>query len=243
MLNKLAFVTGGSSGIGRAIAEQLLRAGYDVRICGRSLERLAETEKSLSRFGRIKSFSLDLSNREQIDHLMATWTEPVQVLINNAGICGVETLEQGSDLWEKIINTNLNGLYYFTRGIIQFIKSGGSIINISSQLGTEGRAGFGAYCASKHAVIGLTQCWAKELGTKQITVNAICPGWVKTEMAMADVKKMAVEKIISEEEMYSELTGSLDLKRFVEPEEVGRLAAFLASENARGITGQSYLIK
>ena len=243
MPNKIALVTGGSSGIGRAIAEQLLLAGFDVRIFGRNVKRLAETVENISRFGTIKSFVLDLSDRERIDCLLATWTEPVRLLVNNAGICGIETLEHGADVWEKIINTNLNGLYYFTCGMLRFIESGGSIINISSQLGAEGRAGFGAYCASKHAVLGLTKCWAKELGAKQITVNAICPGWVKTEMAMSDVKKMANEKGITPDEFYAELSNNLDIKRFVEPEEIGHLAVFLASEKARAISGQSYFIK
>ncbi len=243
MSNKTAVVTGGSSGIGFAIAQQLLSAGFQVHICGRNQERLTAAVRSLARFGEVKGFTLDLADRVQIGQWAMKWEQPIHVLVNNAGVCGIETLEQGQALWENIINTNLNGLYFLTGALLKFIQSGGSIINISSQLGTEGRAGFGAYCASKHAVLGLTKCWAKELGTKQITVNAICPGWVKTEMAMADVKKIAMEKGISVDQMYSDLASGLDLKRFVEPEEIGHLTAFLASEKARAITGQSYFIK
>lgn len=240
---KTAIVTGGSSGIGKAIAIELLKSGLAVHICGRKIKSLEDTCLELAQFGEIQYFQLDISNTEEINRFISTWKNNLNVLINNAGICGIERLEDNLNLWENIINTNLNGLYYLTKGLVKYIQPGGSIINISSQLGIEGRAGFGAYCASKHAVLGLTKCWASELGEKKITVNAICPGWVKTEMAMADVEKMAKEEKITTDQMFDRIAQNIDLKRFIEPAEIAYLVAFLASDKARAITGQGYFMK
>lgn len=241
--NLRAIVTGGSSGIGKAIALEMLKVGYRVHICGRKLKALEATCAELSCFGEINYFQFDLSNVERINELVNSWNYDLDVLVNNAGICGIERLEEDLNLWRSIIDTNLNGLYFLTKGLVKFIQPGGSIINISSQLGTEGRAGFGAYSASKHALLGLTKCWASELGKKKITVNAICPGWVKTEMAMLDVQKMAQQNNLTTDQMLDQIVQKLDLERFVEPSEIAVLAVFLASVKARAITGQSYFIK
>lgn len=240
---KTAIVTGSSRGIGKAIAIELLNQGYHVYICSRTLKDLKDTCSNISHFGKAEYFQLDIADKSQLNKFLGEWKTPLNVLVNNAGICGIEKLEEDIGLWDDILNLNLNGVYFLTKGLLKWISGGGSIVNISSQLGMEGRSGFGAYCATKHAILGLTKCWAKELGEKGITVNAICPGWVKTEMAMADVKEMAQNRSISEEEMYREITKDLDLKRFIEPEEIAYLVAFLVSEQGRGITGQSYLIR
>ncbi len=240
---KIALVTGGSRGIGKAIACELLQNQFEVFICGRKINDLKSSVDNLSSLGKINYYQLDISRDEHVRKFVKEWDTPLNVLINNAGICGSERLEDEFGIWGNILATNLNGLYYLTKGLLKWIHNDGSVVNISSQLGTEGRAGFGAYCASKHALLGLTKCWAKELGHTGITVNAVCPGWVKTEMAMSDVKKMAQQRNISEEQMYVEITDELDLKRFIEPMEVAQLVAFLVSAKARGITGQVYHIK
>ena len=241
---RVALVTGGSKGIGKAIAIELLKSDFSVYICSRTLEGLKKTCSELSCFGKIDSFQLDISDTEEIRKFTKEWNITLDVLVNNAGICRTEELMQkGSDVWEDTLKTNLDGLYYLTKGLIKWIPEEGNIINISSQLGVDGRAGFGAYCASKHALLGLTKCWAQELGCKKIRVNAVCPGWVKTAMAMADVKKMADKKNISEEKMYKVITKDLGLKRFIEPSEVANLVAFLISDKAKVISGQSYFIK
>ena len=239
---RTALVTGGSRGIGKAITLELLNAGLKVYICGRTLKDLKNTSIELSQYGEIDYLQLDIGNRALVERFVGEWEEPLNVLINNAGICGIEKLEDDFGLWDNILNTNLNGVYYLTKGLLKWIKNGGSIINISSQLGMEGRAGFGAYCASKHALLGLTKCWARELGAKDITVNAICPGWVNTEMAMEDVRKMARERNVTQEEMCSEITRGLDLGRLIEPHEIAYLTAFLVSNKGRCVTGQCYLI-
>jgi len=243
MSNKIAIVTGGTKGIGKAISLELVKNNYHVYICARDNKGLENTEIEISKYGKVTIFELDISSRNSINYFVSKIKNKINVLINNAGISGIEKLGDDYGIWEKIINTNLNGIYYLTKALLDRIQKGGSIINISSQLGVEGRPGFGAYCASKHAVLGLTKCWAKELGSKNIRVNAISPGWVKTEMAMNDVKKLATKKGISTKEMYKEITKDLDLKRFIEPNEIANLASFLVSSEAEGITGQNYLIR
>ncbi|MBT6230487.1 MAG: SDR family oxidoreductase [Candidatus Scalindua sp.] len=242
-LVKTAMVSGGSRGIGKAIAVELLKSGFEVFICARSVNDLEGTRSEISRFGKVQCFQLDISDNDKVSAFVGDWKNTLNVLVNNAGICRTERLDENENVWEEVLNTNLNGAYYLTKGLVRWIPIGGSIINISSQLGVEGREGFGAYCATKHALLGLTRCWAKELGKKKITVNAVCPGWVKTEMALSDVKKMAGQNSLSEDDMYKSITNDLDLKRFVEPEEVASLVGFLASDKARGITGQNYFIK
>jgi NAD(P)-dependent dehydrogenase (short-subunit alcohol dehydrogenase family) len=240
---KTAIVSGGSSGIGKAIAVELLKSGFEVFVCARSVKDLEETCSEISHFGKVHCFQLDIADNEKVNAFIGDWKTTLNVLINNAGICRMERLDESKNIWEEVLNTNLNGAYYLTRGLVKWIPPGGAIINISSQLGVEGREGFGAYSATKHAIIGLAKCWAKELGERGITVNAVCPGWVKTEMALSDVKKMADQNSISEDDMYKNITKDLDLKRFVEPEEVASLVGFLVSDKARGITGQNFFIK
>ncbi len=222
MNNKTIIVTGGSRGIGKAIVGVLLKEGYDVYSCDRKV--------------------FNLSDRKAIENFCNTWNKPLYGLVNNAGICKTEKLSENFNVWDDVIDTNLNGAYFLTKGLIKHFIDNGRIVNISSQLGKEGRAGYGAYCASKFGIIGLTKCWAKELGGRGITVNAICPGWVKTEMAMKDLKRMAEEKGVSSDELYEEICKPLELKRFTEPEEVADLAAFLLSSKADGITGRAWLL-
>ena len=242
-MTKTAFITGGTKGIGKAILVKLVENRYKVWTCARNTKDIPGDLKDLVSNGKVELFELDLSVREEVNKFTDKWSEQIDVVINNAGVCGIETLLEGSTIWQKIIDTNLNGPFYLSQGLIRFVsKNDGCIINISSQLGLEGRIGFGAYCAAKHAILGLTKCWASELGP-EIRVNAISPGWVKTDMAMADLDKLAEEKNINKDSLYNEICDDLDLKRFIEPDEIAHLVSFLISEHAKGITGQNYLIK
>lgn len=220
--NKTIIVTGGSRGIGKAITEELLKQGYNVHSCD--------------------SKTFDLSDRQAVEDFCNSWKRDLYGLVNNAGICKTERLLENFNIWDEVMDTNLSGAYFLTKGLVKKIVNNGRIINISSQLGKEGRAGYSAYCASKFGLIGLTKCWAKELGEKGITVNAVCPGWVKTEMAMKDFERMASEKNVSSEEFYKEICRPLELKRFTEPKEVAQLVSFLLSPKASGITGRAWLL-
>ena len=239
---KNVMVTGGSRGIGKAIAKQLLKDGYDVHICARNENDLQAVVEELSEFGNINYFILDLSDRRVINNFVNNWNKDLYALVNNAGICKTERLDEKTDVWDEVLNTNLHGVYLLTKGLLKNMSDNGRIVNIASQLGKEGRSGYSAYCASKFAINGLTKCWAKELGERGITVNSICPGWVRTEMSEKDSRRIAEEKGISFEEFYKEICAPLELKRFTEPEEVANLAAFLISEKGSGITGRDMLL-
>jgi len=186
--------------------------------------------------------SFDLYDKNQISEFINSWKKDLYGIVNNAGICKTEKLLDNSDVWNEVINTNLNGMYWLTKGLAPYLVDNGRIVNISSQLGKEGRAGYGAYCASKFGIIGLTKCWAKELGNRGITVNAVCPGWVSTEMSTNDMIRLAREAGVEKEEYYRRICEPLELKRFTTPEEVANLVAFLISNNASGITGRAMLL-
>lgn len=240
--SKKIIVTGGAKGIGKAITEKLLKEGFSVHIFGRDEKSMKDFISNLPKGSDVSYSVIDISNRDAVLELCNSWEDELYGIINNAGICKTERLAEELDVWDDVLNTNLNGLYFLTKGLLRNLTDGGRIINISSQLGTEGRAGYSAYCASKFGVIGLTKCWAKELGERAITVNAICPGWVKTDMAIKDLERIAKEKGISKEDFYKEICNPLELKRFTEPHEVASLVSFLVSLEAGGVTGRDWLL-
>jgi NAD(P)-dependent dehydrogenase (short-subunit alcohol dehydrogenase family) len=167
----------------------------------------------------------------------------VDVLVNNAGVGGGEPVA-GSDVerWRRTIDTNVVGTYLVTRAVLPMMGSGGRIINQSSVLGRFGVPGYTAYCASKHAVIGFTRALALELAPKQITVNAICPGWVDTEMAEQGMRAGAAATGQTFEQFRASALGAVPIKRIIQPEEVASLVTFLALPAASAITGQTYNI-
>lgn len=192
----------------------------------------------------IRIIALDLSDMEAIDAFVRDWSAELWGLVNNAGICMTLPLEsQESDPFEQVLAVNMRAPYYLTKGLLGHLSSPGRIVNIASQLGVEGRAGYSAYCASKFAIIGMTKCWAKELGTRGITVNAVCPGWVDTEMSRIDMARMARELDQTVEDHYAAICAPLELKRFNSTSEVASLVTFLLSEEASGITGRDWLMQ
>jgi NAD(P)-dependent dehydrogenase (short-subunit alcohol dehydrogenase family) len=170
-------------------------------------------------------------------------TAHLDVLVNNAGVGGGEPVA-GSDIarWRRVIDTNVTGMYLVTREAVGLMRDGGRIVNISSVLGRFGVPGYTAYCASKHGVIGFTRALALELAPRQITVNALCPGWVNTEMAADGMRMGAAATGQTFEQFRDSALGAVPLKRIIEPEEVAELVRFLASPGAAAITGQTYNI-
>ncbi|MFY9550843.1 MAG: SDR family NAD(P)-dependent oxidoreductase, partial [Thermoanaerobaculia bacterium] len=159
----------------------------------------------------------------------------IDILVNNAGLGGATPLDDRDDArWDAILATNLTGMFRVTREAAPRIPDGGRVINMSSVLGRFGVAGYAAYAASKHGVIGLTRALALELAPRRITVNAICPGWVETEMARAGFRRMGTE-----EQGREAAARMAPLGRVLEPEEIAGLVTYLASEDARSITGQA----
>lgn len=241
---KLVIVTGASRGIGFFITQELLKKGFNIHMIADQEKRLKEAQVKLKQHGNVAYSVLNLSTREQIKDFCDQWKQEVFGLVNNAGRWAEERIDEpDKNIWDPIMKLNVEGLYFLTKGLQRWIVNNGRIINIASQLGTSGRAGMGAYAASKHAVIGLTRCWALELGTRAITVNAVCPGWVNTESNQVEIKEWAEKEGLSLEEKIKEIANPLTLHRFISPEEVASLVGFLIGSTGSGITGQVYEIK
>jgi NAD(P)-dependent dehydrogenase (short-subunit alcohol dehydrogenase family) len=245
VVGKHVLVTGATRGIGIGIARKLLDSGYSLTLMGSTDASFQnDSSKPLVDDERVTLVSVDLSNLDAINEFVASWDAPLWGIVNNAGICKtLPLLSNEDDPYEEVVTVNMRAPYYLTKGLVKHLTNPGRIVNIASQLGLEGRADYSAYCASKFALIGMTKCWAKELGSKGVTVNAVCPGWVDTEMSQIDMSRMAKEHGVSVEKYYEEICSPLELKRFNSTEEVAELVAFLLSSEASGITGRDWLMQ
>ncbi|MFB9843690.1 3-oxoacyl-ACP reductase FabG [Mucilaginibacter ginsenosidivorans] len=228
---KCALVTGGSRGIGRAICLQLAAKGYYVLINYKSNREEAEnTLSQISGKGEILQF--DVADREQIQQVLGGWiaaneNKPIEVLVNNAGIRDDSLMAwMGEEQWDKVLKTNLDSFFFVTRIVLSGMLASkyGRIINIVSLSGIKGLAGQTNYSAAKAGVIGATKALAQEVARQGITVNALAPGFIKTDMTEGLDEK--------------ELKAIIPAKRFGLPEEVAHAAAFFASPEASYITGQ-----
>ena len=231
---KFALVTGGSRGIGRAISVKLAEQGHHVLINYKSnhqeAEKTLELIKENNGTGELMQF--DVSNRIEIEKALENWMnnkpeQYIEVLINNAGIRKDTLLMWMKDEeWDDVINTNLNSFFVLTRRLLKdmLINKNGRIINIVSLSGIKGLPGQVNYSAAKGGVIAATKALAQEAGRKNVTVNAVAPGFIKTDMT----------KEINEKDY----KAMIPLNRFGTPEEVAEIVAFLASEKASYITGE-----
>jgi ketoreductase len=245
---KVALVTGASRGIGRAIASAYLEEGAKVALCARTvneLESLADAWNQKER--RALALECDVTSKDSVaralSELESSWGK-LHILVNNAGISGRTPLtEDSSELWQQILDVNLTGSFNVTRAALTLMSSGdGRIINMSSVLGRFGVPGYAAYCTSKHGIIGFTRALALELAPRRITVNAICPGWVQTDMAELGIEETAKVLGISAEAFREQAVDGVPLKRFIDPPEIAKLALYLTSEDASAVTGQAYNI-
>jgi ketoreductase len=251
---KVALVTGASRGIGRAIAAAYLEEGAKVALCARSLadlEALAEEWNRKDR--RAIALPCDVTSREEVartlDEVEKSWGR-LHILVNNAGISGRTPLDSAGDetadideRWDRILATNLKGSYLVTRHALPLMTSGGGrIVNMSSVLGRFGVPGYAAYCTAKHGIIGFTRALALELAPRGITVNALCPGWVETDMADQGIRETAAVLGIPPSEFREQAIAGVPLKRFLDPPEVAKLVLYLTSDDASAITGQAYNI-
>lgn len=224
----VVLITGGTRGIGRAIAEAFKGAGATVYITGTNRERTEAAAKELG----VNGVKMDVTDREEVKRVVNEIIEKegkIDILINNAGITkDTLFLRMKDEDWDAVINTNLNGVYNVTRAVVPAMvkKRKGVIINISSVVGFTGNVGQVNYSATKSALIGFTKSLAKELGGRNIRVVAVAPGYITTDMT-----KTIPEKI------KEELIKSIPLKREGEPREVADVCLFLASNMASYITG------
>jgi NAD(P)-dependent dehydrogenase (short-subunit alcohol dehydrogenase family) len=245
---KVALVTGGGRGIGRAIATAFAEQGAKVAIASRDTDRLAEALRALEGNGAdALALSMDVTRRAEVDAAVSVvarrWGR-LDILVNNAGTSGMTPLDGGADvdrLWHEILATNLTGMFHVTRAALPHMTdhAQGRIINLSSVLGKFGVAGYAAYCTSKHGVIGFTRSLALELAPRGITANAICPGWVDTDMARQGIAQVSAALGVPPEEFRRQAVEAVPLKRMVEGPEVAALAVYLASDAAAAMTGQA----
>jgi NAD(P)-dependent dehydrogenase (short-subunit alcohol dehydrogenase family) len=240
-------VTGGGRGIGRAIALAFAGPGSVVAIAGRTRKDLDRTaEEIVARGARAIAIAIDVTDEAAVgrgfDEIRAV-APALDVVVNNAGAGGGLPIESADTAgWRRIVDTNVLGTFLVTRQAVPMLRQGGRVINISSVLGRFGVPGYTAYCASKHAVIGFTRALALELADREITVNAVCPGWVETDMAVQGMKNGAQAMGLTYDEFRSRALGAVPIGRIIQPDEVANLVKFLASPQAAAITGQTYNI-
>lgn len=233
---KTAIVTGASRGIGREIALELARQGANVTVNFAGSEAKAnEVVDEIKALGQDAfAFQCDVSNAEAVGEMVKQTIEKfgnVDILVNNAGITRDNLLmRMKEDEWDDVININLKGVFLCTKAVTrQMMKQrSGRIINISSIVGVSGNPGQANYVAAKSGVIGLTKTTAKELSSRGITVNAVAPGFITTDMT---------DKL--NEEVKAEMLKQIPLARFGEPKDIANVVVFLASEDSRYMTGQT----
>ncbi|MGN0151100.1 MAG: 3-oxoacyl-[acyl-carrier-protein] reductase [Wujia sp.] len=232
---KTAIVTGGSRGIGRAICIALAQEGANVVTCyAHGAEGAEETVKMCQEYGvKAEAVKADVADNEDVSAMITKVKSEygsVDILVNNAGITKDNLiLKMNEDDFNQVIDTNLKGAFLCIQNVAKIMlkQKSGKIINITSVVGVSGNAGQANYAASKAGLIGLTKSVAKELGSRGITVNAVAPGFIETDMTA----KLPAEVV-------DEMKKSIPMKSMGQVEDVANLVAFLASDNARYITGQ-----
>ena len=219
-------VTGAGTGIGRAIALRLAAEGARLTLLARDEDRLRDVVPGAA------TRACDIRDRDQV---LAAIDGPLDALVANAGIGGPN--EPGAaDRFDDIVQTNLFGTYWCARAAEPHLPDGGRIVVISSILARLGVAGYTGYCASKAGLLGLTRSLAAELAPRQIQVNAICPGWVDTDMAWEGLEEW---EGLTREEAFAEAMREVPLKRMSRPEEIAGTVSWLLSPDATGVTGQA----
>ncbi len=246
LANKIALITGASRGIGSAIARAYTDEGASVALAARGADDLENLATELrEKAARAEPFVCDVTNAEQVQQLPGLVEEklgPIDILVNNAGAAGSHKIvDHPDDLWQLMLDANLTSVYRVTKAVIPGMikRKQGRVINIASVAGKVGLRYMAAYVASKHGVLGFTRVLAVEMSRYNITVNAICPGYVDTPMTDFTVAFLVSRLGKSEAEARKILEDTNPQQRLITPEEVASLAVMLASDDARGISGQA----
>lgn len=230
-------ITGSSRGIGLGVAEGFARAGARLHLVAND----AAVHARAAALGATAA-EADISVKSDVIRALAP-LERIDVLINNAGLELMTPITEDSDAvsdaFRRVIDINVTGTALVTAAALGRMSAGGAIVNTASIWGRVAEPGFGAYVASKHAIIGLTKTWARELGPRGIRVNAICPGWVRTEASMRSLGRIAAEAGRPEDELLTEIVAGQALPGLMEPPDMAATYLFLASDLAANITGQS----
>jgi NAD(P)-dependent dehydrogenase (short-subunit alcohol dehydrogenase family) len=245
--DRVALITGGGRGIGRAIALAFAREGAHVAVTARTGAELDAVAAEIRALGRkALAVSCDVGERAQVDDAVRRVAEglgPVEILVNNAGIAvSAKLLDTDDALWERHLRVNLTGAFLMTRAVLPGMLAArwGRVVNVASIAGRQGYPYVAAYTASKHGLLGLTRAVAQEVVTAGVTVNAICPGYVATDLTWASARNIQERTGHTYDEAVRSLAASSPQKRLIEPEEVAAVAVLLASDEARGVTAQAW---
>jgi NAD(P)-dependent dehydrogenase (short-subunit alcohol dehydrogenase family) len=245
---KLALITGGGRGIGRAVAFAFAREGASVAVVARTSPEVERVAAELKHECGVQTLhaTCDVADAQSVARAFAvvagTFGRGADILVNNAGIAESAPVTRTDDAhWRRHLAVNLDGTFYCTRAALpSMIERGwGRIINIASIAGKTGAPYIAAYAASKHGVLGLTRSVALETASKGVTVNAICPGYVDTDMTTHAVEQIEAKTGRTAADALDAIRRMSPQNRLVTPEEVAALALLLASEDGRGINGQA----
>ncbi len=241
LAGKTALVTGGGRGIGRAVATVLAGHGARVVVAGRTLPEIEATAHAVGGL----ALRMDAADRASVQAALvelATRAPRVDILVNNAGVAESAPFDRTTDeMWDWMMAVNAGSAFALCRALIPpMITAGwGRVVNLASNAGLTGYAYSSAYCASKHAMIGMTRAIAVEIARSNVTVNSVCPGWVNTRMADEAVRRIAEKTGKGEDHARRSLEGMSPQRRMVEPDEVAHVVAMLCSDQAKSIHGQS----
>jgi NAD(P)-dependent dehydrogenase (short-subunit alcohol dehydrogenase family) len=244
--NKIALVTGGGRGIGEACAVALAEAGADVAICSRSSTEINAVAEKIRAMGRrTMTVVCDVTNAGQIRQMaeeVGSQFGAVEILVNNAGLGRSHRfVDHPDELWDQMLAVNLTSVYHVTRAFVPKMieMRRGRVVNIASVMSKIGGKYVAAYTAAKHGVLGLTRALAVELVGYNITVNAVCPGYVNTPMTDDNVANIVARTGMPETEARKALETLSPQNRLIEPEEVAAVVVMLAGDIAQGINGQA----
>jgi NAD(P)-dependent dehydrogenase (short-subunit alcohol dehydrogenase family) len=235
---KVVLVTGASRGLGAAIARQLASDGYSLVLAARDMTRLAALNAELG--GAHRVLALDVDDAPGVAAVLGG-LGPLYGLVHAAGVSERAALAdpQAAEVWGRVLRTNLDGAFHVTRAAEPLLADGGRIVHLASDLAKQGMQAYAAYCAAKHGVLGLVRALALELAPRGVTVNAVCPGWVETEMAARCFAELAEAIGTTSDAIREAEREAVPLGRFATAEEVAGLVGYLLSPGAAIMTGQA----